>query len=134
DAARAIQTGNGDLYIAGGMEHMTRGPWGISKTSTPFGRDAQMHDTSFGWRFINPKMQELYGTDSMGMTAENLVELYGISRADQDLFAFNSQQKAAKAQASGRFDKEISPAPIPQKKGAPVLFEKDEFLKPGTTL
>ncbi|MCB0756271.1 MAG: 3-oxoadipyl-CoA thiolase, partial [Flavobacteriales bacterium] len=106
NAARAIQTGNGDLYISGGVEHMTRGPWVISKTSQPFGRDSQMFDTSFGWRFINPKMQELYGTEGMGQTAENLVEMYGIEREAQDLFAYNSQMKAAAAQESGRLAEE----------------------------
>ncbi|MCF8463309.1 MAG: 3-oxoadipyl-CoA thiolase, partial [Flavobacteriales bacterium] len=102
NAARAIQTGNGDLYISGGVEHMTRGPWVISKASQPFGRDSEMHDTSFGWRFINPRIQELYGTEGMGQTAENLVEMYGIEREAQDLFAHNSHMKAAAAQASGR--------------------------------
>ena len=94
NAARAIQSGDGNIFIAGGVENMTRGPWVISKTSKPFGTDAQMFDSSFGWRFINPLMQKLYGTDAMGLTAENLVELYKISREDQDLFAYNSQMKA----------------------------------------
>ncbi|MCB9187556.1 MAG: 3-oxoadipyl-CoA thiolase [Flavobacteriales bacterium] len=134
NAARAIQTGNGDLYISGGVEHMTRGPWVISKASQPFGRDSEMHDTSFGWRFINPKMQELYGTDGMGQTAENLVELYGIEREAQDLFAYNSQMKAAKAQANGRLGEEICAVEIPQRKGDSVIFEKDEFIKPNTSL
>jgi acetyl-CoA acetyltransferase len=96
NAYRAISIGEGELYITGGVEHMTRGPWVISKVSKPFGRDAQMHDTSFGWRFINPKMKEIYGTEGMGQTAENLVSLYNISREDQDLFAYNSQMKAKK--------------------------------------
>ncbi len=134
NAARAIQTGNGDLYISGGVEHMTRGPWVISKASQPFGRDSEMHDTSFGWRFINPKMQELYGTDGMGQTAENLVELYGIEREAQDLFAYNSQMKAAKAQANGRLAEEIVAVEIPQRKGDALTFEKDEFIKSNTTL
>ncbi|MEQ9592468.1 MAG: 3-oxoadipyl-CoA thiolase, partial [Cyclobacteriaceae bacterium] len=93
-ASRAIKSGDGHLYVAGGVENMTRGPWVISKTSKPFGNDAQMHDSSFGWRFINPKMHEVYGTDAMGMTAENLVDLHKISREDQDLFAYHSQMKA----------------------------------------
>jgi len=101
NAYRAISLGEGDLYITGGVEHMTRGPWVISKVSKPFGRDAQMHDSSFGWRFINPKMQQLYGTDGMGQTAENLVELHKINREDQDLFAYNSQMKAKEAQSNG---------------------------------
>lgn len=133
-ASRAIQTGNGDVYLAGGVEGMTRGPWVISKTSTPFGRDAEMHDTSFGWRFINPKMKELYGTDGMGETAENLAEMYKISREDQDAFAYHSQMKASKAQQAGRFKDEIIPVSIPQKKGDAILFEKDEFIKSNTTL
>jgi acetyl-CoA acyltransferase len=134
NAARAIMIGDGDIYIAGGVEGMTRGPWVISKTSTPFGRDAQMFDSSFGWRFINPKMKEIYGVDGMGETAENLVEMYNISREDQDKFAMHSQQKAARAQASGRFDKEIAPIEIPQKKSEAIIFSKDEFIKSNTTL
>jgi len=134
NAARAIQTGNGDLYISGGVEHMTRGPWVISKASQPFGRDSEMFDTSFGWRFINTKMQELYGTDGMGQTAENLVEMYGIEREAQDLFAYNSQMKAAKAQASGRLAEEICAVEIQQRKGEALRFEKDEFIKANTSL
>ncbi|MBI1287821.1 MAG: 3-oxoadipyl-CoA thiolase [Flavobacteriales bacterium] len=134
NAARAIQTGNGDLYISGGVEHMTRGPWVISKASQPFGRDSEMHDTSFGWRFINPKMQELYGTEGMGQTAENLVEMYGIEREAQDLFAYNSQMKAAKARENGRLAEEIVPVEIPQRKADPIIFDKDEFIRPSTTL
>ena len=98
-ASRAIQTDSGDLFISGGVEHMTRGPWVISKSSKAFGRDAQMHDSSFGWRFVNPKLHEAYGTDGMGITAENLVEKYDITRADQDAFALWSQEKTAAAQA-----------------------------------
>lgn len=133
NAARMINTGDADLVIAGGVENMTRGPWIISKASAPFGRDSQMFDSSFGWRFINPKMQELYGTDAMGETAENLAELYKISRTDQDKFAYNSQHKAAKAKIAGRFDKEIIPVEIPQRKGEPKIFTEDEFIKSGTT-
>ena len=113
---------------------MTRGPWVISKTSSAFGRDAQMFDSSFGWRFINPQMHELYGTDGMGNTAENLVELYNISREDQDKFALWSQQKATKAQQSGRLAKEIAPVFIPQRKKDPVEFAHDEFVKPTSSL
>lgn len=134
DAARVIQTGEADLMLAGGVENMTRGPWVISKTSTAFGRDAQMFDTSFGWRFINPAMQQGYGTDAMGETAENLAERDHISREDQDAFAFQSQQKAAQAQANGRLAREILPVEIPQKRGEPIVFQSDEFVKPGTTL
>lgn len=134
NASRAIKDGAGDIYIAGGVENMTRGPWVISKASTPFGRDAQMHDTSFGWRFINPKMQELYGTDGMGNTAENLVEIYGIEREAQDKFAAWSQEKAAKAQASGRLAEEIVTVEIPQRKKDPIFFSQDEFIRAGSTL
>ncbi len=134
NASRAIKDGAGDLYIAGGVEHMTRGPWVISKTSSAFGRDAQMFDSSFGWRFINPKMEEIYGVDSMGMTAENLVEKYDIEREAQDQFACWSQEKTAKAKANGVFDEEIIPVSIPQKKKDPIVFTADEFARPNTTL
>ncbi|MCX7744092.1 MAG: 3-oxoadipyl-CoA thiolase [Flavobacteriales bacterium] len=134
-ASRGIQTGNGEIYIAGGVESMTRGPWVISKTSTPFGRDAQMFDSSFGWRFINPKLHAMYGTDGMGQTAENLLEIYtDITRSHQDEFAFWSQKKATQAQKKGRLSLEIMPVEIPQKKGEPILFTEDEFVKPDTTL
>ena len=133
-AARAIQAGDGNIFIAGGVEQMTRAPWVISKSAKPFGTDAQMFDSSFGWRFINPKMEAMFGTEAMGKTAENLVDMYGISRADQDLFAYNSQMKAAKAQASGRFAAEIAPLSISAKKGEETLFSNDEFIKPNSTL
>ena len=133
-AHRAVQTGDGDLFIAGGVENMTRGPWVISKASKPFGRDSEMMDSSFGWRFINPKMQEIYGTDSMGQTAENVAEKYGINREDQDKFAYNSQMKAALAQKEGNFDNEIIPVEIAQRKTDPIKFKDDEFLKPQTSI
>lgn len=133
-ANRAIKAGDGDLFISGGVEHMTRGPWVISKVSKPFGRDAAMHDTSFGWRFVNPKIHQQFGTDPMGITAENLVDKYGISREDQDKFAYWSQMKAAAAQQSGRLAKEIIPVSIPQRKKEPINFEKDEFIRPNTSL
>ena len=131
--SRAIRAGDGDLFISGGVENMTRGPWVISKVSKPFGRDAQMHDSSFGWRFINPKLDELYGTEGMGQTAENLAEKYNISREDQDQFANWSQQKAAKATAAGRHAEEIISVEIPQRKKDPIIFSKDEFIKPNST-
>jgi 3-oxoadipyl-CoA thiolase len=134
NAARAIKDGAGELYIAGGVEHMTRGPWVISKTSTAFGRDAQMYDSAFGWRFINPKMEGLYGVDAMGMTAENLVEKYSIDREDQDKFACWSQEKVAKAQANGFFNGEIAPLTIPQKKKESIIFQKDEFARANTSM
>ena len=134
NAYRAISLGEGELYITGGVEHMTRGPWVISKVSKPFGRDALMHDSSFGWRFINPVMQQKFGTDGMGQTAENLVEMYGISREDQDLFAYRSQMKASKATENGRLNEEICQVILPQRKKEDIVFEKDEFIKPATTL
>jgi acetyl-CoA acyltransferase len=133
-AARAIQSGDGDLFVAGGVENMTRAPFVMSKPSKAFGSDSQLHDSSFGWRFINSELQAQYGTDAMGETAENLVDQYRISRDDQDAFALASQQKAAAAQQRGRFAQELVPVPIPQRKGEPVLFGEDEFLKPSTTL
>lgn len=133
-ANRAIKSDDGDLFVAGGVENMTRGPYVIAKPSSAFGNDSKMFDSSFGWRFINPRMHEMYGTDGMGVTAENLVELYGISREDQDKFAYWSQMKASKAQENGRLEKEIVPVDIPQRKKDPIHFAKDEFIKPGTSL
>ena len=133
-AHRAIMAGDGNLFIAGGVENMTRGPWVISKASKAFGRDSEMHDSSFGWRFINSKMQELYGTEGMGQTAENLADKYKISRKDQDLFAYNSQMKASKAQQEGRLSEEIVEIKIPQRKKDPIVFKKDEFIKENTSL
>ena len=133
-ANRAIKAGDGDVFIAGGVEHMTRGPFVMSKVSKAYGRDATLHDSSFGWRFVNPKMDQMYGTDGMGTTAENLVDLYNISRADQDAFAYWSQMKATLAQKAGRLAKEIIPVTIPQRKKDPILFDQDEFIKPSTSL
>jgi len=133
-AHRAIAAGEGDLFIAGGVENMTRGPWVISKTSSSFGRDAQMFDSSFGWRFINPALDALYGSEGMGETAENLVAKYKISREDQDLFSYRSQMKAKEAQANGRLAKEILPFSIAQRKKDPIIFAQDEFIRPETTL
>lgn len=133
-ADRAISAGDGDLFIAGGVEGMTRAPWVTSKSSKPFGTDAQMFDSSFGWRFVNPKMQAMYGTDPMGVTAENLVDQHGISREDQDQFALWSQQKATSARAEGRLSDEIAPVSVPKGKHETLLVEHDEFIKPETTL
>ena len=133
-ANRAIKAGDGHVFIAGGVENMTRGPLVVSKPSAAYGTDSKMYDSSFGWRFINPKMHEMFGTDAMGETAENLVEKYNISREDQDAFALNSQQKATAAQNSGRLAKEIVTVNIPQRKGDPVVFAKDEFIKPNSSL
>lgn len=134
NASRIIQLGDADVMLAGGVENMTRGPWVISKASKPFGRDAQMFDSSFGWRFVNKKLDAMYGTEGMGSTAENLAEMYNISREDQDKFALNSQQKAAKAQAEGRFDLETVSVEIPQRKKDPIIFSKDEFIKANSSL
>ena len=133
NAARAIKSGDGHVYISGGVESMTRGPWVISKSAKPFGTDVQMFDSSFGWRFINPEMQKMYGTDSMGITAENLVEKYKITREDQDMFAYRSQVKAAQAQTKGRFAEEIIPVKVQLSKNENSVFDKDEFIKPSTT-
>jgi 3-oxoadipyl-CoA thiolase len=133
-ANRAIKAGDGHVFIAGGIENMTRGPLVVSKPSSAYGTDSKMYDTSFGWRFINPKLHAMFGTDAMGETAENLVEKYTISREDQDAFALNSQIKATAAQTSGRLAKEIVPVEIPQRKGDAIQFSKDEFIKPNTSL
>ena len=133
-AHQSIQSGDGHLFISGGVEHMTRGPWVISKASKPFGRDSKMYDSSFGWRFINPRLDEAYGIEGMGQTAENVAEKYNISRQDQDAFAYSSQKKASEAQTSGRFTTEIISVEIPQRKTDPVQFNKDEFIKPHTSL
>ena len=133
-ANRAIKAGDGDIFIAGGVENMTRGPWVISKVSKPFGRDAQMFDSSFGWRFVNPKMHAAYGTDGMGVTAENLVDKYSITREEQDEFALHSQAKATIANGNGRLAKEIVQVEIPQRKKDPIIFDRDEFIKPNTSL
>ena len=133
-AHRAILCGDGDIFISGGVENMTRGPWVISKASTPFGRDSKMFDSSFGWRFVNPRLDSLYGTEGMGKTAENLAEKFNINRYDQDLFAYNSQMKAADANKNGRFKKEIVTVEIPQRKKDSIIFSQDEFIKPQTSI
>lgn len=133
-AMRAIRNGDGDVFIAGGVENMTRGPYVMSKPTRAYGTDSKMYDSSFGWRFVNPKMFERYGTDAMGETAENLVEQFNISREDQDQFAYWSQMKATAAQKNGRLAQEITAVKIPQRKKDPIIFEKDEFIKPNTNL
>lgn len=133
-ANRAIKAGDGEVFIAGGMEHMTRGPMVMSKSSKPFGGDMQMFDSSFGWRFVNPLMNKMYGTDAMGITAENLAEMYNISRDDQDLFALRSQQKAFAAQQNGILGEEIIGVEMTDRKGNITLFDKDEFIKGSSTL
>ena len=133
-AMRAIKSGEGDLFIAGGVEGMSRGPFVISKAESGFATDQKMYDSSFGWRFINPEMEKTYGVEAMGKTAENLAEMYKISREEQDEFALNSQMKATKAQESGRLAEEISDIQIPQRKGDPILVNRDEFIKPNSSL
>ncbi|MBK7136466.1 MAG: 3-oxoadipyl-CoA thiolase [Rhodocyclales bacterium] len=133
-AARAIRAGDTDLMIAGGVESMTRAPFVMGKADTAFSRNAQIFDTTIGWRFVNPLMKKLHGTDAMPETAENLADELKISRADQDAFALRSQQRAVAAQAAGRFDEEIVPVEITQKKGDPKVVAADEHPRADTSL
>jgi len=133
-ANRAIKAGDADVIISGGIEHMTRGPLAMSKSAKPYGGDMKIYDTSFGWRFVNPKMEKLYGTEAMGNTAENLAELFKISREDQDKFALWSQEKASKAQKNGRLGKEILAIEIPRRKQDPIIFDQDEFIRHDSTI
>ncbi len=133
DAARNIMTGDAELMVAGGIEHMTRAPMVMAKAESAFAKNMEMADSTFGWRFINPKMKAQYGVDAMGETAENLADNHQISRADQDLFAMRSQQKAAAARTSGRFSKEIVGVEVQQKKET-IWVREDEFIKPQTNL
>ncbi|ERJ41282.1 MULTISPECIES: 3-oxoadipyl-CoA thiolase [Burkholderia] len=125
-AARAIKSGEAALMVAGGVESMTRAPFVMGKAASAFARQADIHDTTIGWRFVNPLMKQLYGVDSMPETAENVAVDYNVSRADQDLFALRSQQKAARAQQDGTLAEEIVSVTIPQKKGDPVVVSRDE--------
>jgi acetyl-CoA C-acetyltransferase len=131
-AARAIKAGEADLVIAGGAESMTRAPFVYGKAETPFSRNAAAYDTTIGWRFINPMMRQAYGVDAMPETAENVAREYAISREDQDRFALESQKRAARAQATGRFAKEIVPVEIKSKKGDPIVMERDEHPRETT--
>jgi len=133
-AARQIRTGEADLIVAGGVESMSRAPFVMPKAESAFSRQAEIHDTTVGWRLVNPRMRELYGVDYMPETGENVAEDFCVSRSDQDAFAARSQQRALAAQANGRLALEISPVPVPQKKGAPVLIERDEHPRAGTTV
>jgi 3-oxoadipyl-CoA thiolase len=134
-AARSVRLGDGDLYVAGGVESMTRAPYVMSKGATPFARDAQLFDSSIGWRFVNSKMRDRYGVESMGQTAENVAEQFGVSREDQDRFALASQQRAAAARDNGRLAQEIAPVTVlGAKKGTTREFAADEFIKGETTL
>jgi acetyl-CoA acyltransferase len=133
-AARAIKAGEADLMIAGGVESMSRAPFVMPKAETAFSRHAEIHDTTIGWRFVNPLMKRLYGVDSMPETGENVARDFGVSREDQDAMAVRSQAKATAAQENGRLAKEIVPVTIPQKKGDPVVVEKDEHPRAGTDM
>lgn len=133
-AARAIRAGEAELMIAGGVESMSRAPFVMPKAETAFSRAAEIHDTTIGWRFINPLMKKQYGVDSMPETAENVAADFGISRADQDAFAVRSQDKAVAAQENGRLAQEIVPVTIPQRRGDAVVVSKDEHPRAGTTV
>jgi 3-oxoadipyl-CoA thiolase len=133
NAARAIAGGEGDVYIAGGVESMTRAPYVMSKSAAPFGRDVQLFDTTLGWRFVNLALKTAYGTDAMGETAEHVAEQFAVAREDQDAFAVRSQQRAAAAASRGFHAGEIVPVSVPQKKGEPLQVTRDEFARPDTT-
>ncbi|RCK42659.1 3-oxoadipyl-CoA thiolase [Thalassospira xiamenensis] len=133
-AARAIKSGEADLMIAGGVESMSRAPFVMPKAETAFSRNAEIHDTTIGWRFINPVMKKQYGVDSMPETGENVAEDFKISRADQDAFAVRSQDKAVAAQENGNLAAEITPVTILQRKADPIIVDKDEHPRPGTTV
>ncbi|MER8365264.1 3-oxoadipyl-CoA thiolase [Mesorhizobium sp. M1348] len=133
-AARAIKAGEAELMISGGVESMSRAPFVMPKAETAFSRNAEIYDTTIGWRFVNPLMKKQYGVDSMPETGENVAEEFAVSRADQDAFAVRSQDKAVAAQANGRLAKEITPVTIPQRKGDPVVVSKDEHPRAGTTV
>ena len=134
DAARAIRTGDMDFAIAGGVESMTRAPMVMGKASEAFSRSVEIHDTTIGWRFINPLLKAQYGVDSMPETAENVAEEFQVARGDQDAFALRSQQRAAKAATSGYFAEEIVPVQAPGGKAGPITVDKDEHIRPDTTL
>ena len=133
-AARAVTVGDGDLYVAGGVESMTGAPFVLSKSSKPFGRDVELFDTSLGWRFVNPQMREAFGVDAMGQTAENVAERLDIARADQDRYAVGSQQKTAAARARDRFTREIAPVSVSLGKQGTRTVAEDEFPRPDTTV
>ncbi|MDW6025770.1 3-oxoadipyl-CoA thiolase [Mesorhizobium sp. BAC0120] len=133
-AARAIKAGESELMLAGGVESMSRAPFVMPKATEAFSRNAEIYDTTIGWRFVNPLMKKQYGIDSMPETGENVAEEFQVSRADQDAFAVRSQEKAVAAQANGRLAKEITPVTIPQRKGEPVIVSKDEHPRAGTTI
>jgi acetyl-CoA acyltransferase len=133
-AARAIRSGDADIFIAGGVEGMSRSPFVMAKAHAAFSRNAEIYDTTMGWRFVNPKMKQLHGVDEMGDTAENVATDFNISREDQDAMALRSQNKAEAAQADGRLGEEILAVTIPQRKGDDIVFDKDEHLRSGSTI
>lgn len=133
-AARMIEAGHGEVFIAGGVESMSRAPFVLSKADSAYGRAQELHDTTIGWRFLNPRLSELHHPYSMGETAENVARRYGISRDEQDAFALQSQQRWHAAHVAGRFADEILPIEIPQRKGAPITFDTDEHPRPETTI
>src|SRR5262245_4185546 len=133
-AARAIRAGEGELFIAGGVESMSRAPFVMPKADAAFSRNAEIYDTTIGWRFVNPLMKQQYGVDSMPETGENVAADFKVSRADQDAFALRSQQRAVAAQANGRLAQEIAAVSIPRRKGEPVVVSKDEHPRADTTL
>ena len=133
-AARAIKAGEADIIVAGGVESMSRAPFVLPKAEAAYSRANEIYDTTIGWRFVNPIMEKLYGTDSMPETGENVAEEFGISREDQDSFALRSQQNASKAIANGRLAREVTPVKIPQRKGSSIVVTQDEHPRPSTTL
>ena len=133
-AARMIESGHGDVFIAGGVESMSRAPYVLGKSESAFGRAQQLHDTSIGWRFVHPRMEDMGHTDPLGITAENVAREHGITREDQDAFALRSQQRWAAANAKGLFADELIPIEVPQRKGDPIIVDSDEHPRPGTTL
>lgn len=133
-AARTIRAGDGDLLLAGGVESMSRAPFVVAKATSAFSRNAEMYDTTIGWRFKNPKLDKAFGTHSMPETADNVAEDYGVSRADQDAFAVRSQDRWEAAHKAGVFAEEIVPVTIPQRKGDPLVVDTDEHPRPGTTV
>ncbi len=133
-AALAIKAGEGDVFIAGGVESMTRAPFVFAKADSPFSRDMKIFDSTIGWRFTNPRMTEPYAKEGMGDTAENVAQRYGITRLEQDEFALATQRKWSAAQAAGKFADELVPVPVPQRKGDPIIVDRDEFPRPDATI
>ncbi len=133
-AARAIKSGEGDLFLAGGVESMSRAPKVMAKAETAYSRTTELYDTTIGWRFTNPRLAERFGSDEMTGTAEIVAREFGVSREDQDAFAFRSQERTARAAASGRLADEIVPVPVPQRRGVPLLVADDEHPRPDTTV